>query len=80
MSNDVETFEIPAGIEEEVKVAADVLRDALTQRLGEEVDVGVIEDNSRGFLGEAGWPCSTFPPRRLRSSPRSGSRNASGRS
>jgi hypothetical protein len=54
MADDLETFEIPAGIEGEVEVAADVIRDALTQRLGREVDVGVIENDSRGFVNEAG--------------------------
>lgn len=54
MTVEVETFEIPAGIEPEVKVVADILRDVLSLRLNEPVDVGVIEGDARGFLGEAG--------------------------
>jgi hypothetical protein len=51
MDDNVETFEIPAEMVDEMKITVQVLRARLSQKLGKDVEIEVIEADSQGFGG-----------------------------
>jgi hypothetical protein len=51
MDDTVETFEIPADLVEEMKIAAPVLRATLSRATGAAVELCVIQRDAAGFAG-----------------------------